>query len=137
MTGYQEIYTDPSYFGQIIVNTTSHIGNYGVHKDESESDFVSIKGLVVNEFSSNHSRAEADSDLQNYLFKRGTVGISGIDTRKLVRHIRTSGAQNAIISSENLDYDELRKKLEEIPHMASLELSSEVNNQRNLLFGRG
>ena len=100
MTGYQEIYTDPSYYGQIIVNTTSHIGNYGVHEDENESSFVSIKGLVVNEFSNGHSRPAAEGDLQEYLEKRNTVGICGIDTRKLVRHIRVAGAQNAIISSE-------------------------------------
>ena len=126
MTGYQEIYTDPSYFGQIIVNTTSHIGNYGVHADENESARTSIKGLVVNEFSNGHSRNTAEGGLQTYLEKNETVGICGIDTRKLVRHIRQTGAQNAIISSELFDENDLKKELEKVPDMASLELSSEV-----------
>lgn len=135
MTGYQEIYTDPSYFGQIIVNTTSHIGNYGVHSEENESSFVSIKGLVVNEFSNVDSRPAGEGDLQDYLVDRDTVGISGIDTRKLVRHIRISGAQNAIISSEIFDEDELRKELDKVPDMASLELSSTVTTKEPYELG--
>lgn len=129
MTGYQEIYTDPSYFGQIIVNTTSHIGNYGVHAEENESDHTSIKGLVVNEFSSMQSRPAANGDLQDYLEKNDTVGIQGIDTRKLVRHIRQSGAMNAIISSEIFEKSELQKHLDQVPDMASLELSSVVTTK--------
>lgn len=129
MTGYQEIYTDPSYFGQIIVNTTSHIGNYGVHDDENESKTISIKGLVVSEFSNEHSRFSASNDLQKYLEEHNTVGIQGVDTRKLVRHIRKSGAMNAIISSEIFDRNELEQKLKEVPDMASLELSSVVTTQ--------
>ncbi len=135
MTGYQEIYTDPSYFGQIIVNTTSHIGNYGVHDDEDESKTTSINGLVVNEFSDDHSRATADSSLQNYLEDKNTVGISGIDTRKLVRHIRKAGAMNAVISSEIFDKEELKGKLKEVPDMASLELSSVVTTEQNYDLG--
>ena len=129
MTGYQEIYTDPSYYGQIIVNTTSHIGNYGVHVEENESSHTSIKGLVVNEFSSMHSRPASNGDLQEYLEKNNTVGIQGIDTRKLVRHIRQAGAMNAIISSEIFDKAELQKHLDNVPDMASLELSSVVTTK--------
>ncbi len=137
MTGYQEIYTDPSYFGQIIVNTTSHIGNYGVHENENESSKTSIKGLVVNEFSNGHSRHQAEGDLQAYLVKHNTVGISGIDTRKLVRHIRQAGAQNAIISSEIFDDNALKVELAKVPDMASLELSSVVTTKEPYELGEG
>ncbi len=126
MTGYQEIYTDPSYFGQIVVNTTSHIGNYGVHNEEVEADQVMIKGLVVNDFSFQPSRHTAVNGLQEYLEENNTVGIAGLDTRKLVRHIRKKGAQNAVISSEIFDLDSLRRELSKVPSMDSLELSSVV-----------
>ncbi len=129
MTGYQEIYTDPSYFGQIIVNTTSHIGNYGVHPEEQESAKTKISGLVVNDFAAQPSRNTGSEDLNSYLIENGTVGISGIDTRKLVRHIRSKGAMNAIISSEILDTKELSRELGKVPSMASLELSSAVTAQ--------
>lgn len=135
MTGYQEIYTDPSYYGQIIVNTTAHIGNYGVHEDESESEVPKINGLVVNDFTYEHSRTTASSGLNQYLEKHNTVGISGIDTRKLVRHIRSKGAMNAIISSEIFDLDELRKELVKVPNMESLELSSKVSTERTYDLG--
>ncbi len=135
MTGYQEIYTDPSYFGQIIVNTTSHIGNYGVNDDEQESDHPQITGLVVNEFSHTYSRKTADDGLQEYLEKHNTVGISNVDTRKIVRHIRSKGAMNAIISSEIFDLEELKKELDKIPSMESLELSSKVTTKEPYELG--
>ena len=125
MTGYQEIYTDPSYFGQIIVNTTSHIGNYGAHNGEIESGAPTIKGLVVNDFSQIFSRDLASESLQEFLENSNTVGISGIDTRKLVRHIRIQGAMNAIISSEH-EGDALNAELGKVPSMKSLELSTQV-----------
>jgi len=134
MTGYQEIYTDPSYSGQIIVNTTPHIGNYGTIDEEQESDKPKISGLVVNDFSDSYSRKSADSSLQDYLEKSGIVGISDIDTRKVVRHIRSKGAMNAIISSE-LEGESLRKELEKIPSMEGLELSSKVCCQESHFFG--
>ncbi|GJM62037.1 MULTISPECIES: glutamine-hydrolyzing carbamoyl-phosphate synthase small subunit [Persicobacter] len=126
MTGYQEVYTDPSYFGQIIVTTNSHIGNYGVHENESEGLNPSIFGVVINTFSDIYSRKEAESSLQDYLELHGIVGIADIDTRKLVRHIRSKGAMNAIISSEIHDYEVLRAQLKEVPSMKGLELSSQV-----------
>jgi len=125
MTGYQEIYTDPSYFGQIIINTTSHIGNYGVHNKEIESGASTIKGLVVNDFSQVFSRELAAGSLQEFLENSNTVGIAGVDTRKLVRHIRIQGAMNAIISSE-YQGDALRSELDKVPDMRSLELSTKV-----------
>ena len=117
MTGYQEIYTDPSYYGQIVVNTTSHIGNYGVEDDEQESDAPKIRGLVVNAFSNDFSRKTADGSLQDYLVKNNIVGISDLDTRLLVRQIRSKGAMNAVICSEEIDIEEVKEKLSEVPSM--------------------
>lgn len=126
MTGYQEIFTDPSYFGQIMVATNAHIGNYGVHVDEIESETIKIAGLVVKNFSFDHSRPGAESNLLDYLERDGIMAISDVDTRALVRHIRDRGAMNAIISSENLDPDSLKLELAKVPSMAGLELSSRV-----------
>jgi len=127
MTGYQEIYTDPSYYGQIIVTTASHIGNYGVLDIEDESRQVQVKGVVIKEFSAVASRHTGEAHLQDYLEKAGIVGICDIDTRRLVRHIRTHGAMNALISSETLTQAALQKKLEALPNMDGLELSSRVS----------
>ena len=129
MTGYQEIFTDPSYFGQVLVMNTAHIGNYGTHKKEVESDSIKISGLVVKKFSKTYSRAEADMGLQEYLEKCKLVGISDIDTRSLVRHIRDSGAMNAIISSEETDIEKLKTQLSKVPSMEGLELSSKVTTK--------
>ncbi len=136
MTGYQEIYTDPSYTGQIIVNTTAHIGNYGVHSDEIESAVPTIKGLVVNDFTYQYSRPTASDGLNEYLEEHNTVGISDIDTRKLVRHIRKSGAMNAIISSEIFDVESLKKELAKVPSMEALELSSQVTTKSSYELGQ-
>ncbi|MCS7018273.1 MAG: glutamine-hydrolyzing carbamoyl-phosphate synthase small subunit [Cytophagales bacterium] len=135
MTGYQEIYTDPSYYGQIIVNTTAHIGNYGVKKEEVESSRVQIKGLVVKTFSDVYSRHSADAALQQYLEQAGIVGICGIDTRALVRHLRSKGAMNAVITTELTDQEAIRHFLETVPDMNGLELSSVVSTQEPYLMG--
>lgn len=130
MTGYQEIFTDPSYFGQILVNTNAHIGNYGTLPDDDESSSVKINGLVVKNFSAHYSRRHAESSLQSYLERNQIVAISGIDTRALVKHIRSKGAMNAIISSSNLDLDSLSAQLAEVPSMEGLELSSKVSTPK-------
>ncbi len=134
MTGYQEIYTDPSYYGQIIVNTTSHIGNYGVFDKEQESDHPQISGIVVNDFSEVYSRYTATGGLQAYLEDAGIVGIADIDTRMIVRHIRSKGAMNAIISSEP-DKDKLKRALDKVPSMEGLELSSVVSTETPYMVG--
>lgn len=134
MTGYQEIYTDPSYYGQIIVNTTAHIGNYGGFDAEQESDGPKISGLVVNEFAQEFSRKSATESLQKYLERNNIVGISDVDTRKLVRYIRSKGAMNAIISSE-LTPDQLKLEIKEVPSMDGLELSSLVTTKDTYLTG--
>lgn len=126
MTGYQEVFTDPSYFGQILIMTTSHIGNYGVHADEVESESMMIAGLVTKKFSPIFSRTSASGSLDDYMKQFDRVGISDVDTRALVRHIRHKGAMNAIISSENLDVDSLKAELAKVPSMDGLELSSKV-----------
>src|SRR5690606_7949950 len=137
MTGYQEIYTDPSYYGQIIVNTSSHIGNYGVLDAEQETDRPKISGLVVNRISDTYSRLTADNPLQVYLENNNIVGIADIDTRKLVKYIRAKGAMNAIISSEILDPQELKETLSKVPSMKGLELSSEVSTKEAYTIGEG
>jgi carbamoyl-phosphate synthase small subunit len=135
MTGYQEIFTDPSYFGQIVVMATSHIGNYGTNELEVESDSVKISGLVCKKFSETYSRPAADLSLQHYFERDGLVGISDIDTRSLVRHIRDKGAMNAIISSEIFDVEELKKRLSQVPSMDGLELSSKVTTSHAYVVG--
>lgn len=135
MTGYQEIFTDPSYYGQILVATTSHIGNYGIADNEAESNRVNIAGLVCKKFSEIYSREYANQSLQDYFEKERIVAVSDIDTRALVRRIRDKGAMNAIISSEIFDIDELKKKLSEVPSMAGLELSSKVSTKEAYFSG--
>lgn len=135
MTGYQEIYTDPSYYGQILINTNSHIGNYGVLQEEMESATVKINGLVVSTFSNVYSRNTADNSLQEYLERNNIVGICNIDTRELVKHIRNKGAMNAVISSEILDVEVLKKKLQDIPSMDGLELSSQISTKEAFCLG--
>ena len=126
MTGYQEVFTDPSYYGQVLVMNTAHIGNYGTHELEVESDGMKIAGLVVKKFSDGYSRPSANMSLNDYMIENNKVGISDIDTRALVRHIRSKGAMNAIISSDNLDVESLRNHLKSVPSMDGLELSSKV-----------
>lgn len=134
-TGYQEIFTDPSYFGQIMVTTNAHIGNYGIDEDDAESDKIQIAGLVCKNYNINYSRKMADESIQTYFEEGNLVGISDIDTRSLVRHIRDKGAMNAIISSENLDIDALKAELAKVPSMAGLELSSKVSTTEPYYYG--
>lgn len=129
MTGYQEIYTDPSYFGQIIVMTNSHIGNYGVEESETESDSIKIAGIVCKKFNNVYSRPRAQKSLQQWFEENNIVSICEVDTRALVRHIRDKGAMNCVISSEITDIEVLKKKLAETPKMEGLELSSKVSTK--------
>ncbi len=136
MTGYQEIFTDQSYFGQIMVTTHVHMGNYGIHPDEMESNNIKIAGLVCKNFSISYSRKKlGTSSIQAYFQDENVVGISDIDTRALVRHIRDKGAMNAIISSEILDIDVLKEKLFAVPSMEGLELSSHVSTKEPYCYG--
>lgn len=134
-TGYQEIFTDPSYFGQIMVTTNAHIGNYGIDEDDTESGEIQIAGLVCKNYNINYSRKMADESIQSYFEEQNLVGISDVDTRSLVRHIRDKGAMNAIISSENLDVESLKAQLADVPSMAGLELSSKVSTTEPYYYG--
>ncbi|MEP2279968.1 carbamoyl-phosphate synthase domain-containing protein, partial [Maribacter sp.] len=120
MTGYQEIFTDPSYFGQIMVTTNAHIGNYGVNKDEIESESVKISGLVCRNFSYEYSRPLADDSLQGFLDKNELFAISDVDTRALVSYIRDNGAMNAVISTDIENVEQLKEQLSEVPSMDGL-----------------
>lgn len=135
MTGYQEVYTDPSYYAQVLVMATAHIGNYGVHTEEIESESCKVSGVIIKKFSDIASRSSASGTLQDYLVRDNVVGISDIDTRALVRHIRKAGAMNCIISSEDLDIESLKKKLKDVPNMDGLELSSKVTCSEAFTMG--
>ena len=135
MTGYQEIFTDPSYFGQIMVLTNAHIGNYGAANDEVESDSIKIAGLVCKNFSYTYSRPHADESLEQFLDRNETFAISDVDTRALVSHIREHGAQNAVISTRVDEVEALKVALNAVPSIAGLELSSKVSTKEPYFFG--
>lgn len=135
MTGYQEIFTDPSYFGQIMVLTNAHIGNYGTNEEEVESTSIKIAGLVCKNFSYQYSRPAADKSLEDYFEQEQLFAISDVDTRALVSHIRDNGAMNAVISTRVDELDQLKKELSEIPQMAGLELASKVSTKEPYFFG--
>lgn len=126
MTGYQEISSDPSYHGQIMMMTYPHIGNTGISDDDMESARPMISGLVVRSVARRYSNQHADGSLDSFLKQHKVVGISGIDTRTLVRHIRTEGVMNAVISSVDLDDESLVAKARQWPSMEGLELASRV-----------
>lgn len=135
MTGYQEIFTDPSYYRQVLVATHVHIGNYGIHSEEVESDSIKIAGLVCRSFNVRYSRSSAQSSIQEYFESQGIVAISDVDTRAVVRHIRHKGAMNCIVSSETTDIPTLQQMLREVPSMDGLELSSYVTTAKPYLYG--
>lgn len=135
MTGYQEIFTDPSYFGQLMVTTNAHIGNYGVEKDEVESEGIKIAGLICRNFSYHYSRAQADGSLEDFLNEHKLLAISDVDTRALVSYIRDNGAMNAVISTEVDNVEGLKKQLSEVPEMNGLELASKVSTKEPYFFG--
>ncbi len=135
MTGYQEVFSDPSYYGQLMITTNAHIGNYGIKNDESESDGMKIAGLICKNFNHGFSREAGDGDLDSYFVQQKKVVISDIDTRAVVRHIRDKGAMNAIISTGNTNIIELSKLLKEVPSMEGLELSSSVSTANSYFLG--
>jgi carbamoyl-phosphate synthase small subunit len=130
LTGYQEVFTDPSYYKQILISTNVHVGNYGTQNNEVESDSIKIAGLVCKNFSDVFSRHSSHLSLQDYFIENNLTGIADIDTRELVRHIRDKGAMNATISSEILDVAELQNLLAKVPSMEGMELSSQVSTTK-------
>ncbi len=135
MTGYQEIFTDPSYYGQMMLTTNAHIGNYGVNIDEVESDSIKISGLVCRNFSFNYSRESANDSLENYFEKQNLIAISDVDTRAVVRYIRDKGAMNSIISTDVENLEDLKKQLAFQPNMDGLELASKVSTKEPYFVG--
>ncbi|MCL5245103.1 glutamine-hydrolyzing carbamoyl-phosphate synthase small subunit [Cellulophaga sp. 20_2_10] len=135
MTGYQEIFTDPSYFGQLMVTTNAHIGNYGTNKEEVESNSVKISGLICKNFSYDYSRVDADASLQEFLNDSNLFAISDVDTRALVSYIRDNGAMNAVITTEVNNVESLKEQLAKVPSMEGLELSSKVSTKEPYFYG--
>ena len=135
MTGYQEVFTDPSYYGQVLIMNNVHIGNYGVNPTDVESDGVKVKAVIGRNLEEKYSRFMSDVSLQQYFEEQEVVAIDGIDTRALVAHIRTQGAMNCIISSSTLDVDQLKKELKQVPSMDGLELASTVSTSESYCLG--
>jgi carbamoyl-phosphate synthase small subunit len=135
MTGYQEIFTDPSYFGQLMVATNAHIGNYGVNDSEVESQSIKIAGLVCKNFSFNYSRTDASGSLEDYFIKQNLICISDVDTRALVSYIRDNGAMNAVICTDETSMEDLKISLANVPDMKGLELASKVSTSAPYFFG--
>lgn len=135
MTGYQEVFTDPSYTGQVLIMNNAYVGNYGVKEADVESDSVKIKGLICKNISDRYSRMMADDSLQGYLVKNNIVAIYDVDTRALVQHIRSKGAMNCVISTELQDLEALKAELKKVPNMDGLELSSEISTKQPYTVG--
>lgn len=135
MTGYQEVFTDPSYYGQIMLSTNPHIGNYGVNVDEVDSDGIKIAGLVCKNFSYEYSRVDASGSLYDYFDAHQLVAISDVDTRALTAYIRDNGAMNAVLSTDGKSVEELKAMLKEVPSMEGLELSSVVSTKEPYFYG--
>ena len=135
MTGYQEIFTDPSYYGQLMVTTNAHIGNYGTHPDEVESDGIKIAGLICKNFSYDYFRPGADKSLEAFLEENNLFAISDVDTRALVSYIRDHGAMNAVITTRVDELEILKTELAEVPDMKGLELASRVSTEKPYTFG--
>jgi len=134
MTGYQEILTDPSYCKQIVTMTFPHIGNYGVNPDDIESDCIQVAGFVIKEETSIPSNWRSTQSISDYLHSQNIVGIQGIDTRALTRHIRDNGAMNGIISTVDSNKNSLKRKLENAPSMTGLDLAKEVTCDKQYVW---
>ena len=135
MTGYQEIFTDPSYYGQLMITTNAHIGNYGTFSEEVESEDIKIAGLICKNFSYNYSRERSDLSLEEFLTNNNLLAISDVDTRALVSYIRKHGAMNAVISTRVDEVEALKKELAAIPSMKGLELASKVSTKEPYFVG--
>jgi carbamoyl-phosphate synthase small subunit len=127
LTGYQEVFTDPSYSGQIVILTNPQIGNYGTSREDNESARPYIEGLVVREFSGIASNWRSDTEADAFLAQAGIPIVSGLDTRALVRHLRTRGVMRGVLSAIEKDAQKLVEKARSIPTMAGLDLASRVS----------
>ena len=137
MTGYQEIMTDPSYVGQLMMMTQPHIGNYGASGEDMEADAPMVAGFIVRDFTRRPSNPQADETLDAFMKRHELVGIAGVDTRALVRHIRSEGVMNAVISSTDQDSETLVQKARDWPSMAGRELASKVSPEAPYTYCEG
>ena len=130
MTGYQEVLTDPSYFGQLVTFTYPELGNTGINSEDQEANHISVKGVIAREITIYPSNWRSEKSLQEWLEINKVVGISGIDTRTLVRHLRENGSMNGVISSENdVSPTDLLRRLKLFPSMQGLNLAKEVTTR--------
>ena len=134
LTGYQEVLTDPSYTGQIVVMTYPLIGNYGINDEDMESDAIHVKGFVVKEFCRRPSNWRSKKSIIDYLNEHKIIAMEGVDTRALTRHLRLSGAMKAIISTEDFDLKSLQAKLDAAPSMEGADLVKEVTTRKKYVW---
>ena len=132
MTGYQEVITDPSYFGQILTFTYPEIGNTGINFEDSESD-KSVKGLIVRNYSNNDSNWRSKLNFNQWLIEKNIIGLYGIDTRALVKILRSYGSMNGLITSEKNDLDSCLEIISNTPNMEGLNLAKEVSTKENYI----
>lgn len=135
MTGYQEILTDPSYAGQLVTMTYPHIGNYGINSADNESRKIFADGFIVRENSRVYSNWRSEGSLDDYLKKNGIIGIEGIDTRRLVKHIRLEGAMKGVLSTKDSDEKSLVGKAKKSPSLVGRDLVKGVSQKENYKFG--
>ncbi len=133
MTGYQEVITDPSYYGQILTFTYPEIGNTGINFEDSESN-INVKGIIVRNYSSNNSNWRSLKNFNQWLVEKNIIGLYGIDTRALVKILRTNGSMNGILTSEDKTIDTCLKLAYETPDMKGLNLSKEVSTKQQYLW---
>jgi len=133
MTGYQEVITDPSYYGQILTFTYPEIGNTGINLEDSESS-MTVKGIIVRNYSSNNSNWRSLKNFNQWLHEKNIIGIYGIDTRALVKILRSNGSMNGVITSEDISAESLLKMLNKTPKMEGLNLSKFVSTKDQYLW---
>ena len=136
ITGYQEILTDPSYYGQMVVMTNPHIGNYGIIDGDVESKKIHLSAMVAKEFSKIYSNYRASKSIKDYLIENDIPAIENIDTRKLVRHLRSVGSMNAIISSNNSDVSLLVNRAKQSRHIQGIDLVREVTTAEKYYWNK-
>jgi len=133
MTGYQEVITDPSYYGQILTFTYPEIGNTGINTEDSESSST-VKGIIVRNYSSNNSNWRSLKNLNQWLVEKNIIGLYGIDTRALVKILRSNGSMNGILTSEAKTVETCLNLIYETPKMEGLNLSKEVSTNKQYLW---
>ena len=133
MTGYQEVMTDPSYFGQILAFTYPEIGNTGINYEDSESSSC-IRGLIVRNYSINQSNWRSKLDFNQWLIMNNIIGLHGVDTRALVKILRSNGSMNGLITSENNNLESCLNIISNTPNMSGLNLSKEISTKKNYMW---